>query len=51
MSNPVATNANTESEEIATRIMWEVNRVAIQRRTEWLASVHENHGVGTLTSK
>jgi hypothetical protein len=35
----LATNAQTESDEIATRITWEVNRVAIQRRTEWLQSM------------
>ena len=36
----LATGANAESEEIATRITWEVkNHVAIQRRTEWLASM------------
>jgi hypothetical protein len=35
----LATDANHESEVIATRITWEVNRVAIQRRTEWLKSM------------
>ena len=35
----LATNAQSESGEVAMRIMWEVNRVAIQRRTEWLASM------------